>query len=421
MAARVALCLLASLGGCRAGRSGDGGKAPPANSPIAQFLADSATGAQPQARAQSAADSSAIDDGDVALKPTAGALTAVAMDERFVETVAAIGVVTPRPGHYAEVSAPAAARVAHVYVAVGDRVAAGAPVVDFEPAPFDDAVASADAALTMARHAADRAQHLSAEGTIGPREVDQASADVIVAESAAASARRIRLLARLRAPMTGVVTHLSAVPGTTADASRPLIGIADLDSLDVVFSLSPAEAAGVQTGDTVAVTTGTQADGDLVGTAIVTARDTGLPTRRDTTRTDALSSAMRTVVVRARIIAARPAPAATRTAMRTETRTATGIAHGGGPLRIGESVFGRIEIAVVDHATTVPVQALVQDAEGREVFVVGPDGRAHARPVVVRARTETTAEISDGLHPGERVLIAGVSGVKRRPSVASVR
>ena len=67
-----------------------------------------------------------------------GAGTAVAVIQAFPQSVRAIGTVTPRPGGYAALAAPAPTRVAHIFVAPGDRVAEGDALVEFERAPFDE-------------------------------------------------------------------------------------------------------------------------------------------------------------------------------------------------------------------------------------------------------------------------------------------
>src|SRR5437899_1761969 len=83
------------------------------------------------------------------------------------------------------------------------------------------------------------------------------------------------------------------------------------------------------------------------------------------------------------------------------------------PLRIGESVFGKIVTAVTPRAVTVPVAALVPTAGGEsfQVFVVDSEQVAHVRPVTVGGRSETMAEITFGLHAGEVVVTNGAYGV----------
>jgi len=190
------------------------------------------------------------------------------------------------------------------------------------------------------------------------------------------TARRSQQLATLRAPLAGVVTRMNAVLGASVDPSQPLVEVADPAALDIVFNVSPAEAAGMQGGDTVTVTAGEAARGEGLGAGVVTAVGA------------VVDSVSRAVPVRSRI--SRPAR----------------------PLRIGESVFGRIVTAVHARAVTVPIEALVPAGDGYQVFVVDTAGIAHARPVTVGARTEVLAEIVTGLEAGETVVTRGAYGVE---------
>ena len=318
-------------------------------------------------------------DGEVASGQGAvvGAATAIATTQAFPQSVRAIGTVTPRPGRYAALAAPAPTRVARVFVAPGDRVAEGAALVEFERAPFDAAAKSADAALASARHAYARAVRLVQAGILPQKDSDQATADLAQAQVAAVTAQRSQQLATLRAPLAGVVTRMNAVLGASVDPSQPLVEVADPRALDIVFNVSPTEAAGIRAGDTVHVRAGEGAGGEVLGTGAVTAVGA------------AVDSVSRAVGVRTRL---------------------RGAAR---PLRIGESVFGRIVTAVHARAVVVPVEALVPTGggDGYQVFVVDSAGVAHARPVTLGARGEVLVEIARGLTPGERVVTTGAYGV----------
>src|SRR5207253_9206199 len=88
------------------------------------------------------------------------------------------------------------------------------------------------------------------------------------------------------------------------------------------------------------------------------------------------------------------------------------IAHPARALRTGESVYGRITVAVHKAAITIPIEALVPEGEGFKVFVVDKNNVAHARDVTVGAKTQTKAEILTGLTAGERVVTYGAYGVE---------
>jgi membrane fusion protein, heavy metal efflux system len=314
----------------------------------------------------------------------AGARTAVATRRAFAPVVTAIGTVAPRPGHFAELAAPAPTRVARVFVAPGDRVAQGDDLVEFERAPFDAAARSAELALESAERTHARAVRLVQAGILPQKDSDQAAADLAQAQVTAVTARRSQQLAVLRAPLGGVVTRMSAVLGGSVDASQPLVGVADPLSLDVVFNVSPGDAARVRVGDGVRLAAGDAAHGDTLGDG----RVAGIGA--------AVDSISRAVTVRVRV------------------------EHPARPLRIGESVVGRIATTAHPNVIAIPVAALVPAGDGFQVFVVDTAGIARARPVSVGARVDSLAEILTGLAGGETVVTAGAYGIRDGARIARV-
>ena len=302
--------------------------------------------------------------------------TAVAALAPFANVVEALGTVTPRAGHYAELSAPAATRVARIFVAAGDPVAAGAPLVEFERAPFEAAARSAESALASAQHGYERAQRLTQAGVLPKKDLDLAASELAQAQSAAVTARRALELATLRSPIAGVVTRMSAVLGAPVDANQPVVAVVDPGQLDLIFSVSPADAATIRDGAAVSVLAGEDVHGEPVGEATVT--DVGA----------IVDSAGRSVGVRARMA---------RSARR---------------LLVGETVFGRITTGTRKRAVIVPAAALVPEGEGYRVFVVDEGKIAHARDVTVGGRGDAGVEILTGLAGGETVVTEGAYGVE---------
>ena len=318
-------------------------------------------------------------------QPTVAARTADAAVRPFAVTVSAIGTVTPRPGHYAELSAPAPARIARIYVAPGQHVEKGQPLIAFEREPFDAAAHGAEAGLAAAQHAYDRAVRLAHDGILPQKEVDQAAAALAEAQSNAVTARRAQALATLRAPLAGVVTSMTAVLSDAVDANEPLVAVADPAALDIVLALSPAQAAPVHAGDSATFAAGQDPSGEPLGTGRVTAVGA------------TVDSASRSVAVRAHI------------------------AHPIRPLRIGETVVGQIAVAVHRNAVTIPTEALVPDGDGFKVFVVDAHGIAHARPVTVGGRTEALVEVVRGVKAGESVVTYGAYGVEDSSRIVPVK
>lgn len=314
--------------------------------------------------------------GQASVPAVVGARTVVATAQPFTESIGAIGTVQPRAGHVASLSAPAPTRVSKVYVATGQRVAAGEPLVELEQAGFEASAQSAAAAVAAAERSYEREQRLSQEGIVPRKDVEQAAADLARARADLVTARRASELSVLRAPISGVVTRMAAVLGASVDANQALVEIADPGAVDVVLGVTPSEAARVHPGAKVTLSAGSSVGGEPLGIGSVV----------DVAGT--VDTATRAVSVRVQ------APTTRR------------------PLRIGETVFGQIAVAVHAGAITVPTEALVPDGEGFKVFVVDAAGTAHSRPVTVGGRTESIAEITGGLRAGERVVTYGAYGVE---------
>ena len=302
--------------------------------------------------------------------------TAVATIQPFAEIISAIGTVSARAGHIASLSAPGPARIATVYVSQGQKVRAGTALVAFEQAPFVAAAQSAEAGLVAAERNYDRARRLADAGIVPRKDADQAATELAQARAAAAIARRSAQLAILRAPISGVVTKLNAPLGASVDVGQPLVEVADLGALDIIFNVSPSDAARIAPGASVTLSAGENAKGEPLGVGHIT--DVG----------GTVDSATRSVAVRAL------APPTARS------------------VRIGEIIFGQIATAVHPRAIVIPVVSLVPDGDGYKVFVVTAGNVARGRKVTVGRRTEASAEILNGLVEGEQVVTEGAYGLE---------
>jgi RND family efflux transporter MFP subunit len=314
-----------------------------------------------------------------------GVQTAVVTKGPFTETLGAIGTVVPRPGHIAALAAPQPARITRVFVATGQHVAQGEPLVELDQTPFRAATQAAEATLTAAEKANERAQRLAGEGIVPRKDADQAAADAAKARADAANARRAEQLSIVRSPIGGVVTQMTAVLGATADVAQPLVQVADPAALDILLGVTPNDAGRVRPGAKVTLAAGQNATGEPLGVGTVV--DVG----------GTIDTASRSVNVRVQ------APTTRR------------------PLRISETIFGQIAVAVHPNAITVPLEALVPEGEDFKVFVVDAAGVAHERKVSVGGRTDKVAEITQGLTPGERVVTYGAYGVSDSAKVVPAK
>jgi membrane fusion protein, multidrug efflux system len=77
----------------------------------------------------------------------------------------------------------------------------------------------------------------------------------------------------------------------------------------------------------------------------------------------------------------------------------------------------------LENAIVVPERAINQGPQGASVFVVGAENTAEARPVQLGQRTAAGFVVSDGLKPGEKVIVEGIirvrPGAKVRPVPAN--
>ena len=314
-----------------------------------------------------------------------GVQTAVVTKGPFTETLGALGTVVPRPGHVAALAAPQPARITRVYVAAGQHVTQGEPLVELDQTPFRTATQAAEATLAAAEKANERQQRLATEGIVARKDADQAAADAAKARADAATARRAEQLSVVRSPLGGVVTRMTAVLGATADVAQALVEVADPAALDILLNVTANDAARIRRGAKVTLAAGQNATGESLGIGAVA--DVG----------GTVDSASRSVNVRVQ------APTTRR------------------PLRISETVFGEIAVAVHAGAITVPLEALVPDGEDFKVFVVDAAGTAHERKVSVGGRTDKVAEITQGLADGERVVTYGAYGISDSSKVAPTK
>ncbi|MFN8581804.1 MAG: efflux RND transporter periplasmic adaptor subunit [Gemmatimonadaceae bacterium] len=325
------------------------------------------------------------DDHENAVQPEVSVGIGTASVQPFHEVVTAIGVVAARPGHVAALGAPSSARIARVQAAVGDRVSSGATLIEFEQAPFEASLRSAEAQLSAAEHGQERAQRLVQEGIMSRRELEQAQSELEQARANVVVARRASELSVLRAPFAGVVTRMDAVMGASVDANQMLVEVADPSALDVILRVAPSDAARIRPGARVTLTSGESGKGDALG--FLNVADVG----------GAVDSATRAVIVRARGGALSRA------------------------LRIGETVYGTITVGTRPKAVTIPASALVPEGDGYRVFVVDTADVAHATDVTIGARSDSVVEITEGLTGGERVVTYGAFGVSDSSKVVQVK
>ena len=294
------------------------------------------------------------------------------------------GRVAFAPGAEAAVDAPLGGAVVRVHVGLGDRVAAGAPLITVRSPDGAASRADADAAgatVQAARAAERRDRTLFEQGW-----VSQARLDVTAAETRRAEAQHRAARARVgafgapgadglsvvRSPIAGVVTRLSASPGQVLhEEALQVATVADPGRVELVFEAPPAAAAILKVGDRLESTVAGSRVMSGVVVAIAPANSNGV------------------VVVRARPVGETP-PA-------------------------GSVVSARVSAGVGTGTPVVPLDA-VQTIDGAASVFVQEDGGFRARPVVTGRTSDGRIEIVSGLTGTER--IAGVGAFLLKAELA---
>lgn len=174
----------------------------------------------------------------------------------------------------------------------------------------------------------------------------------------------------VRAATPGIVMAVNASPGQPVSANAVLMSIVPRDGLVVQLGLEPEDAMRVHPGDTVTLTSPQNAA--VRFTARITSVD-----------------------------------AATDPKSRLVNAVANVPAADTGKLTLGMVLQASIELPP-HNGVVLPHDALMNDGTGAFVYVVNK-GIAHRRPIRIAFSTGNEAMVTQGVSPGESVVIAGNS------------
>lgn len=175
--------------------------------------------------------------------------------------------------------------------------------------------------------------------------------------------------ARIVSPINGVVTDRPIYPGETAPSGAPLLTVMDLSQVIARAHIAQQEAAELKAGDAAKISLPGQSE-DFSG--------------KVTLVSPALDPNSTTVEVW--VQAANP----------------------GGKLKPGSSVRVAIVSQTVPKALVVPVASILTGPDGAtSVFTLDASNKSIRKAVKVGIRTDTDAQITDGLTAGERVVTVG--------------
>lgn len=310
---------------------------------------------------------------------------------RAIETT---GVVDFDNDQATSVLAPFSGPVARLLVAPGDKVHQGQPLALVDSPDFSAAISAYRKALISAQNArrlADADKDLVQHEGVSRREAEQAQTDAASAEADRDAALQAlvaldvdagtikaiqagRAVARaqgiIRAPIAGTVVEKLITPGQLLQAgTTQCFTVADLSKVWVMAQVSAAELAAIRVGDPAQVDSGMPGV-ELPGTVNNIAAVVNPDTR----------------AVAARIVVPNP----------------------GDVLRKQMYVRVRIQSRQAGQGLLMPVSAMLRDDENLPfVYVVQHDGSFARRRVTLGPRNGDRYEVSDGLKPGDQIVVDG--------------
>lgn len=146
-----------------------------------------------------------------------------------------------------------AGRVETLAVREGDAVTQGAPVFSVDPDLQNADVAMAEASVTNARQAYERAQALLKTAAGTQRAVDDAEAALRTAEARLASARTRLARRKVGSPVAGTVQQIYYRPGEVVPAGRPVVALLPPGNIKVRFFVSESVLPRIAIGEAVKI------------------------------------------------------------------------------------------------------------------------------------------------------------------------
>lgn len=311
----------------------------------------------------------------------------------LVSTVAAGRVAAERE---ANIRAEIAGTVRRLHHRRGDHVAAGEPLISYDPSELRHRVQLAEAAVVLGRAQADqaaasarlalsnsrRAESLRDRGVTPPAEAETLAGQSDVAERAAVAARTSLVqgtanvqIARdalshavLRAPFAGVILTTGIEEGEVTAPGAPVVTLADTSSLHVDAELDESDLGRVQ-----------------VGMRAELALDAFPGQRFAGSLTEIAPSVTRDIRGNRAI--------AIRVGLEPDPR-----------LRVGMSADVDVIVATRDNVLWVPPNAVIGRGTDRAVLAV-VNGIARRRSIGVGVSTWEAVEVTRGVNEGDRVIV----------------
>ena len=262
-------------------------------------------------------------------------------------------------------------RIAKVYVEQGAWVKQGQPLVQLDDSLLRAQIDQQAATTEQAQNEAKRVSGLDTQGVLSAEQIDQRRLQAVAAVAALDELKTREAHMTIRAPVAGLVLERNVRPGdiSTAGGATPMFRMVRDGLVELNAEVAEDDMAHMHVGDPAQVT--------LPDGAVVAGRVRLIDPEVDST----------TKLGRVRV--AMPVRA---------------------DLRPGG--FGRANFTGVSNASnTLPETAVLYDADGASVAVVGADHRVRIVPVKTGRRAAGYVELTQGPAAGSWVLLRAASFV----------
>jgi membrane fusion protein (multidrug efflux system) len=271
-------------------------------------------------------------------------------------------------------------RIREIRFQAGDRVKAGQVLAELDDEIERADLAQAEAALTQARLALQRAEKLQSKKHVPVAMVEDLTSKAATAAAAVDRAKRRLADRSIRAPFPGVVGIRRVDVGARVDDETVIATLDDLAEIEIEFSVPEQFYSRVTAGQSTRATSASFPGRSFQGkVALVDSR---------------IDPTSRSFKVRVAV----PNP----------------------DLVLPAGMFMHVQLTLeTREGLAVPEEAIVTEAGAAYVFVVA-DGKAHRRKVGVGRRDVGLVEISNGLALGEEVVVKGLASLREGTPVSVV-
>ncbi|MGA1384089.1 MAG: efflux RND transporter periplasmic adaptor subunit [Steroidobacteraceae bacterium] len=302
--------------------------------------------------------------------PPAKVITAVIERRPFGPQIEAVGTALSRES--VEITSKTANIITRIRFVEGQRVAAGAVLVELDRAQAAAALAEAEANLAEARNQFNRGRDLSVTQALSKAQLDQLETAVKTGESRVDAARARLEDTVIRAPFAGRTGLRNVSPGSLVNPGTVITTLDDSSVMKLEFTVPQSFLKDLSLGLPV------EARAEGLGERLFSGKVTAIDSR--------INPVTRALTVRAEL------------------------SNSDGALRPGLFMSVRLRGKPVD-TLMIPEEALVPEQGKTYVFVV-EDGKAMQREVRTGGREPGRVAILEGLAGTEVVIVEGTQRVR---------